>query len=117
MTNENSSQWKDDFYCAVTSNSNNYKVILQKEYDEILSDMINVKLNGPKTSLQYRRLKRYDVLEVSGISKLIAKCNDGDVKYFIPLESVFDILLETHIAVGHGGRDRMLDDVKKNMLT
>ncbi|XP_043469875.1 KRAB-A domain-containing protein 2-like [Leptopilina heterotoma] len=113
MSNDNVREnWQNDFFSAL-KNSQNYKILLEEEYDEILKDMHEVKLNGPKTSRQYRRIKRYDILEVAGVSKLIAKCNDGEIKYYVPLEKMFNILEASHIATGHGGRDRMLDETNK----
>lgn len=112
MPNKNSGQWKNDFNLALT-NSERYKVFTQEEYDSILKDMQEIKLNGAKTSRQYRRLNRYDVLQVAGVSKLISKCDDGEVKYYASLEEMFEILESAHIGTGHGGRDRMLSETSK----
>ncbi|XP_043485342.1 KRAB-A domain-containing protein 2-like [Leptopilina heterotoma] len=56
---------------------------------------------------------KYDVLQVGRLSKLISKCTNGEVKYIVPAEEIFDILEAAHIATGHGGRDRMLSETSK----
>ncbi|XP_043475014.1 KRAB-A domain-containing protein 2-like [Leptopilina heterotoma] len=113
MTDENCIQeWKINFYDTVKKSAH-YKVMLQEEYEQILKDVQDAKLNGAKCSRQYRRLNRYDILEVAGVCKLIKKCNNGEVKYFAPLEEVFEILTLAHMGTGHGGRDRMLSETSK----
>ncbi|CAB0043221.1 unnamed protein product [Trichogramma brassicae] len=66
---------------------------------------------------QIRRAKRFDVLEVDGVNRLIAKIKPGScIKYYVPLEDVFDIIQAAHIATGHGGRDRLLKETSINIL-
>ena len=40
-----------------------------------------------------------------------------EIKYFFPLEQMFDVVKRAHIATGHGGRDRMAKETRKNTRT
>ena len=64
-----------------------------------------------KTSLQYRRMKRFDVLEIGEVKKLIAK--GETVRYFLPAEEIFDVTESAHVAIGHGGRNRLKKEVSR----
>ncbi|KAK4320320.1 hypothetical protein Pmani_008826 [Petrolisthes manimaculis] len=60
-------------------------------------------------------LKRYEVLRCGQVEKLIKKRDHVEEPplYYVPIEERFDIVRSSHIATGHGGRDRMLKEVKK----
>ena len=60
--------------------------------------------------MDYRRIKRFDILIVSDDEKLIVPLKPGqtNIQYYVTNEELFDILSETHIRTGHGGRTRML---------
>lgn len=61
-----------------------------------------------KSARDYRILKRFSTVEIEGDKKLIL--NQGDspgIRYVVPIEHMYEKLLEVHIATGHGCRDRM----------
>lgn len=53
---------------------------------------------------------RYAVLQCGDVEKLIVKQTDTtkDPIYFTHINDMYDIIKRTHIATGHGGRDKML---------
>src|SRR5579872_5108277 len=53
---------------------------------------------------------RYAVLQCGDVEKLIVKQSDTtkDPIYFTHINDMFDIIKRTHLATGHGGRDKML---------
>lgn len=58
--------------------------------------------------------RKYDLLELSGISKVILKQKTlDDIIYVTPIEEFFDKIDEQHKATGHGGRDKVLHNLKK----
>ena len=84
------------------------------KYANIVREVINVKGKTKLLPNEYRLVKRYDVLNVRGIQKLIFPVTDsGDVKYFVKDSEVFDILNESHVALGHKGRDAMEKHIKR----
>ncbi|XP_034236274.1 KRAB-A domain-containing protein 2-like [Thrips palmi] len=66
-------------------------------------------------SLAQRRLARFGVVEVNGEEKLIAAMKPGQnqMLFFAPVEELHQVLEEAHIAVGHGGKNRMLPHLKQ----
>ena len=67
------------------------------------------------TKAYYRYNRTYAVLEVGGSKTLLARDNKLQEKDWPKIQSVqeiYDILLETHIAINHGKRDAMQHDFK-----
>ena len=52
---------------------------------------------------------------IRGIEKLIVpiKETDTEVVFYITKDDLFDVLYDTHLAIGHGGRDRMVKELNK----
>lgn len=65
-----------------------------------------------KTPLQQRRLKRFGMLNITGVKKLIAR-SEENIRYYLPADELYDVIDAAHVAVGHGGRDRMLAETSK----
>lgn len=110
---------KDDFYLCfnkLTAEKKQNSIYLsQKKYSEIILEIKNAKSNKKKTSTDYRRLKRYDVITIDGEDKLIYPIDGGDstIYYYVQNESMYDILHEIHYNIGHGGKHRMIAETKK----
>lgn len=75
---------------------------------EELRDAQNLKKEEkPLTSKQYRRLKRFDILKLGDMEKLIAHCESGsttesqEIRYVCTAEELFDVLETAHVSVGH----------------
>ncbi|KAL3277973.1 hypothetical protein HHI36_013313 [Cryptolaemus montrouzieri] len=68
--------------------------------------------------LMARRIKRYNILTISGEEKLIApmKEDNGEIKYYVCYHDSVNILEKKHFAVGHGGRTRMLRELKSHII-
>ena len=78
---------------------------------ESIKDMIEkikrLKDGTPKkTPNDYKLLKPYDVVDIAHFQKLIV-CGSDPVRYFVPLEDLFNVINKAHIACGHGGEKRM----------
>jgi hypothetical protein len=50
-------------------------------------------------------LKRFDILEIGEVKTLTSR--DETVKCYLPVEEIYDVIEAAHLAVGHGGRDRL----------
>ncbi|XP_022177881.1 KRAB-A domain-containing protein 2-like [Myzus persicae] len=90
-------------------------LISDTRYDELIKEVEQAKVNSKKTTSEYRRLNRFDVLTIGESKKLIvppSKTN-GDIIYFVKCNEMFDILHMAHINCGHGGRNRMEHSIKQ----
>jgi hypothetical protein len=82
-----------------------YNVMITDAYNQLLVEVEEAKSPVKKTSLQYRRLKRFDVLESGEMKALVSR--GETVKSYLPVEEIYDVNEVAHLAVGHGGRDRL----------
>jgi len=90
-------------------------LIIDTRYDELIKEVEQAKVNSKKTTSEYRRLNRFDVLTIGESKKLIvppSKTN-GDIIYFVKCNEMFEILHMAHINCGHGGRNRMEHSIKQ----
>ena len=53
--------------------------------------------------------KRYDVVQIGNTVKLIYPIAEGSssIQYYVQKEDIFDVIHDAHLAIGHGGRNRM----------
>jgi hypothetical protein len=107
--------WKvcfmDKLLTLETDKESHYNIMARDTYCKLLAEVEGAKSAVKKTSLQYRRLKRFDVLETGEVKKLIAK--GETVRYFLPAEEIFDVIESAHVATGHGGRNRLKKEVSR----
>ncbi|XP_043284072.1 KRAB-A domain-containing protein 2-like isoform X2 [Venturia canescens] len=94
--------------------STHFNVLTREKYMELIKEVEEAQKTEKKTSLQQRRLKRFNILEIGGLKKLVAR-NDGNenIKYYLSADEVYDVIYTAHVAVGHGGRDRMSAETSK----
>jgi hypothetical protein len=76
-----------------------------------LAEVEKAKSDMRKTSLQYRRLRRFDLLEIGEVKKMITK--GETMRHFLQAEEICDVRESAHVAIGHGGRDRLKKEVSR----
>lgn len=107
----NGGLWKQQFLERILKKEenekkeNHYTVMTGDVYNKLMTEVQEAELAVKKTPLQYRRFKRFRVVEVSETKKLASRSEP--IKYYLPAEDIFDIIEAAHVAVGHGGRDRL----------
>uniref|UniRef100_A0A2S2PCC0 KRAB-A domain-containing protein 2 n=1 Tax=Schizaphis graminum TaxID=13262 RepID=A0A2S2PCC0_SCHGA len=94
-------------------NDNSFFLSAEK-YKFLISEVNISKDKSNKKRNDYRRLKRYDVLNILGSTKLIVPLKPGEtnIKYYVKNEELFDIIQQTHIQTGHGGHTRMIKELQ-----
>lgn len=103
--------WKERFLQKILlkeqieKKEDHFNVITASTYNKLIGEVQDAELAAKKTPLQQRRIKRFKVVEVGEIKKLASR-NDP-VKYYVPAEDIFDLIEAAHVAIGHGGRDRL----------
>jgi hypothetical protein len=60
-------------------------------------------------------LKRYDILNIGGKEKLTVplSAEKTEILYYVTFDELFNVMHEAHIAVGHGGRTRMIKELNR----
>uniref|UniRef100_A0A6P7FBM7 Uncharacterized protein LOC114326700 isoform X1 n=1 Tax=Diabrotica virgifera virgifera TaxID=50390 RepID=A0A6P7FBM7_DIAVI len=111
-----SNEFKDRFYenldkIISTKRDDNSAYLSREKYDLICNQVKEAKRQAKKTALSYRRLAKYDVVNVANHFKLIAPLQEGKETflYYVKKEELFDILYEVHLSIDHEGRTRMLN--------
>lgn len=93
------------------SQNSNVCVFNKAKYDDLVKEVELAKMTdiSLRSAIQKRRIKRYDVLEIDGVKKLISPVvKESEIKYFVFFEELFDIIHKSHInSTGHSRRDRM----------
>ncbi|KAL4152711.1 hypothetical protein QTP88_000544 [Uroleucon formosanum] len=108
---------KSIFYNELHNNrknlANNTSFLSDEKYNELIEIISELKVGCKKKEPKdFRVIKRYDVLVVQGKTKLIFPVKDDNVVLYCVLTSeLFDILQATHISIGHGGRDQMINEL------
>jgi uncharacterized protein YqgV (UPF0045/DUF77 family) len=61
------------------------------------------------------RLRRYDILNIGGEEKLTVplSAEKTEILYYVTLDEMFNVIHEAHIAVGQGGRTRMIKELNR----
>ena len=67
-----------------------------------------------KTSLQYRRLKRFDIHEIGEMNTLVSRGETA--KSSLQAEEMYAVIEAAHLAVGHGGRDRLKTETARKYV-
>lgn len=103
---------KRQFYSNLFSKSDagNGALLTKRKYNSLIEDVKRIKLSKKKDSPRdYKIMKRYDILTIQDCETLIKPLCDSQesVLKFVHSEELFAILHSTHVAIGHGGRDRM----------
>ncbi|CAK1553113.1 unnamed protein product [Leptosia nina] len=93
----------------LSTKGQNSHLFTKKHYLETIE---KVKASKKKTTGKkpedYQRLKRYDVLTIGNIEKLIVPVKQTDlIKFYVHTEELFDIIHEQHKIMGHVGRTKM----------
>ncbi|KAG8198915.1 hypothetical protein JTE90_015125 [Oedothorax gibbosus] len=94
--------------------ANNTHLLTKEKYCAVVEEVKQAKVKPRKETVDYRRLKKYDVVNINGQERLIAPLTlDSSVLlYYVHTEELFDIVHSTHLATGHRGRTRMEKELK-----
>ena len=87
----------------------------REEYELLIQEISQLnrgdRKNEPK---DYQLLKRYDVVQIGNAIKLIYPAAEGSfsIKYYVQKEYIFDVIHYAHLAISHGGRNRMIKETQ-----
>ncbi|XP_025423809.1 KRAB-A domain-containing protein 2-like [Sipha flava] len=87
----------------------NSTYLSERKYDDLLVHLKELKESKKtKTPNDYKLIKKYDILKVRDVERLVVPTNGGDrIRFYVKNEELFHILHEAHLSIGHGGRSRM----------
>ena len=101
---------------SIYDNQDKKKPESQEDYDKALNEINDAKLNPGKTKSekQYYWCRKYDLTEVINVKHIIfkRKTKTENIIYVVPYENYFEKIEESHKATGHGGRDKVEQNLK-----
>ncbi|XP_018326052.1 KRAB-A domain-containing protein 2-like [Agrilus planipennis] len=108
-------RFNEEFSKLVASKGVNSGFMNSEQYKDTIECVKEAKVTTSKTPKQYRRIKRFDIFSVGKVERLITpvSSNHEDFRYYATNEEMFDIIHETHLSIGHGGRQRMVQKINK----
>ena len=100
---------------SVNKKKDKYFYLTSERYNYLLNEVKEAKSVKGKQTVHYRRLKRYDILNIGGEEKLTVplSAEKTEILYYVNFHELFNVIHETHIAVGHGGRNRMIKEMNR----
>lgn len=97
-------------------------LLTPEKYAQVIEQVKAATLAVKKTAADYRRLKRYVVVDTPIGERLygIPKGNQKPQQMFVNTQEMYDIIRECHLKYSHGGRNRIMVALKpkyKNITT
>ncbi|XP_059174975.1 KRAB-A domain-containing protein 2-like [Physella acuta] len=114
-TCEMKTMFMDALNTLLQEKANNSGILSPEKYLTFIEDVKQARVKQTKSSVDYRRLRKYDILEVEGEERLIVPITEDSsaLLYYVHTDELFDLLNETHLKIGHGGRTRMEKELQK----
>lgn len=84
------------------------------KYMELINKIKEIKSKTTaKTGTEYKALKKYDVMMVGEVEKLVVPIlpTSNSIKYYVYNEEIFEIINAIHFNIGHGGRNKMIYEI------
>ncbi|XP_014614543.1 PREDICTED: KRAB-A domain-containing protein 2-like [Polistes canadensis] len=102
---------KKDNSTFLSSDQYKNRIEAVKEAKDILSSS----KGKMKLPMHYWLSERFDIINDGGKEKLIKRITDisKPILFFVHQEELFDILHSTHLNIGHGGRNRMIEELHR----
>lgn len=112
MANTVETKFHDEVIKLLDDNKSTNNIIFTRErYNETIHSVKEAKSVTKKTQLQRYLTKKYDVLEIAGIEKLVRK--GTDVIYYCTTEELYRLIKTAHSGIGHGGIHKTYKELKK----
>lgn len=112
---------RDEFYRRLDEAFNNKKaqnsmLLTQEKYNSLLAKVKAAKVAEKKSPADYRRIKKYEVVSTPEGERLYATPAPGDNRrqMLVSIDEMYEIISEHHIKLNHGGRSRMMNELKHN---
>jgi len=115
IEDENNLKFKSSFGEKIKNinlSANSMAIVDAENYEKLTNELVlEAKSRKNKTSLDYRRLNRYDIIKVGEVNKLIFPLNrteNNAVKYYLYTDEMYDVLEKSHKETGHDGLHKMI---------
>lgn len=112
---------KEKFYQTLNQVLNNKKgpnslLLTREKYFWLIDKIKTAKTATKKSTADYRRLKKYEVVDTPEGERLYAAQVPGDNRRqkLVHLDEMYDLIADYHVKLNHGGRSRMMIELKRH---
>lgn len=89
-------------------------LLKRDRYHRLLEQIKSAKTNYPKTPADFRRMKRFEIVDTPDGERIFMAEKIGETRQmYIPVEEMYDVIRDYHLQLNHGGRSRMMVEIKK----
>jgi hypothetical protein len=96
------------------SKGQNTQILTKPQFLELIEKVKSSKSKvANKKPEDYQRLRRFDVMTIGEKEKLIVPVKEGkeQIRFYVHLEEIFQLLHDAHVSTGHGGRNRVEKEI------
>ena len=95
----------------IENKKSNNSFLNRENFELLIQEKRGDRKKEPK---DYQLLKRYDIVQIRNTVKLIYPVAEGSssIKYDVQKEDIFDVIHDAHLAIGDGGRNRMIKETQ-----
>lgn len=112
---------RDEFYQKIdelmkSKLAPNTFLVSREKYNNMISQVKLAKtVNYRKTPADFRRIKRFEIVDTPQGERLYMSRKPGETEQqvYVPVDEIYDIIREYHLKLNHGGRTRMMVELKK----
>jgi hypothetical protein len=104
-------KFHDEVIKLLDDKSTNNIIFTRERYNKTIHSVKETKSVTKKTQLQRYLTKKYDVLEIAGIEKLVRK--GTGVIYYCTIEELYRLIKTAHSGIGHGWIHKTYKELKK----
>ncbi|XP_028171538.1 KRAB-A domain-containing protein 2-like [Ostrinia furnacalis] len=119
MESNNCDVDREEFYRRIqeayrSKKAPNTFLLTPEKYALVLQQVKAARISPKKTASDYRRIKRYVVVDTPLGERLFAapKDNQPPQQMFVNTQEIYDIIRDCHLKYNHGGRNRLMTALK-----
>ena len=116
MKNEMERKFYEQLDAKTENKKKNNSFLNGEKYESLIQEISQLKRGQRKEPRDYQLLKRYDVVQIGNTVILIYPVaeENSSMKYYARKEDIFGVVHQVHLAIGHGGRNRMIKETQTN---
>ncbi|KRX44246.1 KRAB-A domain-containing protein 2, partial [Trichinella sp. T9] len=90
----------------IKEKGHNGTIFPTSQRDQIITDILRIQSDGPKSARDYNLKNRYGVLKIGEENKLIRLGKNEAIRCIASIEEMFDVINDAHQKIGHGGEKK-----------
>ncbi|KRY26610.1 Retrovirus-related Pol polyprotein from type-2 retrotransposable element R2DM, partial [Trichinella spiralis] len=110
-----------EVHIKYSSNKFSYKSLehdftYNQERDKIITDILRIQSDGPKSARDYNLKNRYGVLKIGEENKLIRLGKNEAIRCIASIEEMFDVINDAHQKIGHECHKKRARKLPKSLV-